>query len=301
MAIKSLVNGIVTKISSVECGKNLEVTNDGLSYDPNAPKAVVLYRYEATEDQEITLEEGSLIDIIEEASDGWWKGCTIAKVRKEGIFPFNYVRKLTSDEFEEWLQGDDDDEDDEQQQQQVKQQMSKLQVTDNNSAADSSSSSSSPASSYIKPSETHSTATSTSQTNADSNITVAGSPSTPPPQRLSTAISSSSPAQHVTIREGYLTKKGHIRRNWNVRWFQLKRNVLTYAKSPKESKVSGELVLTPDTQVDIATSMKRTNCFQIKVPNHNNTNKELLFYCSAQSTDDMESWIACINQAKIVH
>eukprot|EP01133_Synstelium_polycarpum_P014215 gene14215-16762_t len=70
--------------------------------------------------------------------------------------------------------------------------------------------------------------------------------------------------------------------------------------SPKESKLSGELILTPDTEVDIATSMKRTNCFQIKIPLDKTSGKFNIFYCSAQSPDDMEQWIIAINQAKVL-
>ncbi|KAK0202310.1 SH3 domain-containing protein [Desarmillaria ectypa] len=52
--------------------------------------AVVLYEYEATEDNEMTLLEGELIEQIEELDEGWWSG--VGPGGKTGMFPANYVQ-----------------------------------------------------------------------------------------------------------------------------------------------------------------------------------------------------------------
>ncbi|EFA84467.1 pleckstrin domain-containing protein [Heterostelium album PN500] len=367
---------------------SLVVSENGFSYDSNLPKAIVMYRYEATEDEEISLEEGCYIDIVEEASDGWWRGFTISKDRKEGIFPFNYVRKLSKNETETWKQKmlninttggasttnsilnnikNNSNNIDQAQQSTLRDSStsnsSSSTLSVNHNQNQSESTTSLPG---LEPTETHYIASlsdpiekeqqqqpnnNQQQQQQQPQLSYAQKrltslPPVPPqptplqipqqqsssPSSSTTSINSSSPTSPtspqstsqssfenspipslptppqnlVTIKlddvskEGYLTKKGHIRRNWNVRWFRLKRNVLTYTKSPSESKVSGELILTPDTQVDIATSMKRTNCFQIRIPNHMNTKSELILACSANSPTDMEEWINAINQAKLV-
>ncbi|KAH7904713.1 SH3 domain-containing protein [Hygrophoropsis aurantiaca] len=51
--------------------------------------AVVLYEYEAAEDNEMTLVEGELVEQIEEVDEGWWSG--VVGGVKNGLFPSNYV------------------------------------------------------------------------------------------------------------------------------------------------------------------------------------------------------------------
>lgn len=52
--------------------------------------AIVIYDYEAEEDNEIPLREGEKITEIEEAGEGWWQGCNSSG--KFGMFPANYVK-----------------------------------------------------------------------------------------------------------------------------------------------------------------------------------------------------------------
>ena len=47
--------------------------------------AVVLYEYEATEDNEINLAEGDFVEHIEEIDEGWWSG--VGPDGKTGLFP----------------------------------------------------------------------------------------------------------------------------------------------------------------------------------------------------------------------
>ncbi|EGG17078.1 hypothetical protein DFA_08060 [Cavenderia fasciculata] len=323
--------------------------NDQVIYDTDLHKAVVVFRYDATEEEELSLVEGAYIDILEEASDGWWRGLTTNVNRQEGIFPFNYVRRITVEEFDIYLERVKNNnsnsnystsppqqqqqqhistEEQEEQEEQEQEQESEIETPSssyinhnhnhhNNNNNDTHKLEHHIIASLSDPLEKRSSATSTSSytTNNNNNNNTYDSSSTttpssssffqplPPTPTSSSSASSSSEVASITIKindiakEGYLVKRGHIRKNWKVRWFQLKRNRLTYSKSPKENKIN-ELVLTPDTEIDIATSMKRTNCFQIKIPLDKSKDKHLIFYCSAQSPDELESWIHALNQSK---
>ncbi|KAG2057588.1 hypothetical protein BDR06DRAFT_951787 [Suillus hirtellus] len=59
--------------------------------------AVVLYEYEATEDNEMNLEEGELIEQIEQIDEGWWSGVSQGG-QKSGLFPANYVEIVEQSE-----------------------------------------------------------------------------------------------------------------------------------------------------------------------------------------------------------
>jgi len=58
---------------------------------PSLPLCKALYDYEATDLDELSFKEGSVIEIIKEDVSGWWKG----RLRgKEGLFPSNYIEKM---------------------------------------------------------------------------------------------------------------------------------------------------------------------------------------------------------------
>ncbi|XP_059157051.1 unconventional myosin-Ie-like isoform X2 [Physella acuta] len=58
---------------------------------PALPQCRCLYAYDAQDTDELSFNEGDIIDIISEDASGWWKG----KVRgQEGLFPENYVQKI---------------------------------------------------------------------------------------------------------------------------------------------------------------------------------------------------------------
>eukprot|EP01132_Coremiostelium_polycephalum_P007851 gene7851-9665_t len=287
-------------------------------------------KYEATETEELTLEEGDIVDILEEADDGWWKGYSIkGNIKKDGIFPYNYVRKLSKSEFDQiknkltqlengrggggGLRNSNENNNNNRNQENINSlnNSKNINLVESNSESsedDDEDNSSKTTSQFF--SETHMIASlsdplesrDSKRVSSNSNfMDEAQSQQKIVQQPSSTSTPSQSPTSitiqlNDIVKEGYLVKKGHIRRNWNVRWFQLRKNRLTYAKSPNETKLNGELTLTRDTEVDIATNMKRTNCFQIKIPQGDN--KFLIFYCSAQSPDEMEDWISSIKKAK---
>jgi len=55
--------------------------------------AVVLYDYEAEEENEMALVEGETIEQIEQIDEGWWSGVG-AGGTKSGLFPANYVEVM---------------------------------------------------------------------------------------------------------------------------------------------------------------------------------------------------------------
>merc|ERR1711974_335727 len=57
---------------------------------PSKPKCRALYPYDPVENDELRLQEGDVIEIIEEDGD-WWKGILNGA---EGLFPANYVEKI---------------------------------------------------------------------------------------------------------------------------------------------------------------------------------------------------------------
>jgi len=309
-----------------------------MNHNSKLPKGIALYRYDATEDEELSLEEGDIVDIEEESDDGWWKGYIINKasqvVRKEGIFPYNYVKKLSKAEFHQYnksfsLNGTSSNV--------IKTTTTttptpttnnNISLTTNTETTNSNNNNTckiedTVEKSMSRTSEESSTSTLNNNNNNNDNNDcqinsnykykdfpedhIIAALSDPLEKRNSATNNnrysddneefqkqqlelaqlqqkqvdeqqpSLQPQQQIGItiqlndiaKQGYLIKKGHIRRNWNVRWFTLRRNVLTYSKTPTEPKLSGTLTLTKDTEVDIATNMKRTNCFQIKIPQDN--------------------------------
>ncbi|KAF2069154.1 hypothetical protein CYY_009523 [Polysphondylium violaceum] len=55
--------------------------------------AMVLFDYEADLDEELNLVKDSIIIILEQCQDGWWKGSDLDS-KKTGIFPQNYVKLI---------------------------------------------------------------------------------------------------------------------------------------------------------------------------------------------------------------
>ncbi|GAB5587036.1 actin binding protein [Umbelopsis nana] len=59
----------------------------------NSLSAVVLFSYDAAEENEITMVEGEIIHNIEQLDEGWWSGVSEDGTRS-GLFPSNYVQLL---------------------------------------------------------------------------------------------------------------------------------------------------------------------------------------------------------------
>ncbi|MCO5589921.1 hypothetical protein L7F22_043890 [Adiantum nelumboides] len=56
-----------------------------------------IWAYNGTDADEITFNEGDLLELIDEVSEGWWKGCIVypdGRKGQEGMFPSNYVEVL---------------------------------------------------------------------------------------------------------------------------------------------------------------------------------------------------------------
>ena len=57
-------------------------------------QAIVLFRYSAKNPDELSLVKGTKLDVIEKDEDGWWTG--IDEQGNVGVFPFNFVKEVTS-------------------------------------------------------------------------------------------------------------------------------------------------------------------------------------------------------------
>lgn len=56
-----------------------------------------IWSYNGADSDELSFNEGDLLELIEEVSEGWWKGCLIqsdGQKGREGMFPSNYVEVL---------------------------------------------------------------------------------------------------------------------------------------------------------------------------------------------------------------
>ncbi|KAK5580730.1 hypothetical protein RB653_000754 [Dictyostelium firmibasis] len=91
------------------------------------------------------------------------------------------------------------------------------------------------------------------------------------------------------VKQGYLTKKGAMRRNWTKRWFVLKQGYLFYFKTSKDKKPKGIIQLT---NVVVSRSYYKPNCMAVR----SSTDKEdREFLICANSQADLEDWIKSIS------
>ena len=51
--------------------------------------AKVIFDHDAGGDDELSLKEGELVEVLDQEDDGWWKGLLNGKV---GLFPTNFVK-----------------------------------------------------------------------------------------------------------------------------------------------------------------------------------------------------------------
>lgn len=94
----------------------------------------------------------------------------------------------------------------------------------------------------------------------------------------------------ITFKEGFLTKKGNVVKNWKRRWFVLNGTVLSYYKKPKVLFISyifihdkddfpaGQILVKDATHVDCLSESldNKSFCFVVKTPQRE-------FYISADS------------------
>lgn len=60
------------------------------------------------------------------------------------------------------------------------------------------------------------------------------------------------------IHQGYLLKKGHVRRNWQERWFVLKPSSLAYFVSEDLKEKKGEVLLEENCVVEVTRQVYST-------------------------------------------
>eukprot|EP01133_Synstelium_polycarpum_P007297 gene7297-8485_t len=93
------------------------------------------------------------------------------------------------------------------------------------------------------------------------------------------------------VKQGYLTKKGAMRRNWTKRWFVLKQGYLFYFKTSRDKKPKGIIQLL---NVIVSKSYYKPHCMAVKSTNSDKEDREFLICASNQQ--DVDDWIACITK-----
>ncbi|XP_030634202.1 differentially expressed in FDCP 6 homolog [Chanos chanos] len=94
-----------------------------------------------------------------------------------------------------------------------------------------------------------------------------------------------------TLKEGYLWKKGHLRRNWNERWFSLKPNTLTYYVSEDRKECKGIIELDQNCCVEVLPEKEGKRCmFCLKTLTKT-------YEMSASDTKQRQEWTAAIQTA----
>ncbi|XP_072340330.1 differentially expressed in FDCP 6 homolog isoform X2 [Scyliorhinus torazame] len=93
------------------------------------------------------------------------------------------------------------------------------------------------------------------------------------------------------MQKGYMWKKGHVRRNWNERWFVLKTSHIHYYVNEDLKEKKGEIQLDMDSKVEVLPDKEGKRClFCIKTANRT-------FELSASDTKRRQEWIDIISSA----
>jgi len=91
--------------------------------------------------------------------------------------------------------------------------------------------------------------------------------------------------------DGLLRKKGHIVKNWKLRWFVIKNDKIWYFKSQQEIEVPlGEIDLTDSVLSTSSPNIKKDNCFELVCGSGK------IYYIRASSKEIMDKWIEQINK-----
>ncbi|OCT83655.1 switch-associated protein 70 isoform X2 [Xenopus laevis] len=97
------------------------------------------------------------------------------------------------------------------------------------------------------------------------------------------------------LKQGYLLKKGHKRKNWNERWFVLKPNIVTYYCSEDLKDKKGEIILDQNCCVESLPDKDGRKClFVVKC-------LERSYEISASDKKKKQEWIQAIQTVVNLH
>jgi len=88
------------------------------------------------------------------------------------------------------------------------------------------------------------------------------------------------------MKEGWLTKKGGNRRNWQTRWFVLKSPELSYYKNKKDAKPKGVILLGG---AKVKPSNHKQYCFGVSL-------HERTYLMVAKDEKEKEDWMHAIGE-----
>jgi len=240
------------------------INAEGEVIEPDGAVAVALWDFGGERDTDLTFSQGDVITVIQRFSNGWWEGEIDGVI---GDFPSNFV------ELEEEEEDDDDE---------------PAYTPAEFPPAAPTSYIQSPMK-PIQPSYTPSTGSIPPPVPKKPPIPPKPVAPAPLAEQLQRPTSNS-----WTIKEGYMTKKGHKRRNWKVRYFVLESGKLSYYKDPADflakRRAKGEVLLHVGTNVRIAPEMRRSNTFSV-------SGGIGLLYITAPTGPEMVDWMEKIKSA----
>ncbi|KAG9395970.1 PH domain [Carpediemonas membranifera] len=90
-------------------------------------------------------------------------------------------------------------------------------------------------------------------------------------------------------KKGWMTKQGHVVKNWKQRWFVLKNSMLMYYKSDADTTHPAGVIDLADAAVQ--PSDKKDHCMEL-------TTKDKVFYISVGSKPELLEWMHTIRKAR---
>jgi len=93
-------------------------------------------------------------------------------------------------------------------------------------------------------------------------------------------------------KQGYLTKKGHKRRNWKNRWFILQKDHLFYFKNQRDTRRPLGTINLKNSRVSSTSEVKRAFTFKLESKSSNK-----IFYIHSSSHQETQEWISSLKAA----
>ncbi|XP_051916516.1 switch-associated protein 70b [Hippocampus zosterae] len=90
------------------------------------------------------------------------------------------------------------------------------------------------------------------------------------------------------LKQGYMLKKGHKRKNWTERWFTLKPNSISYYVSEDQAEKKGDILLDQDCSVEALPDKEGKKCLFFIRSSHKS------FEISASDKKKKQEWIQAI-------